>query len=167
MKDVTADSEDILLVGDTFTTVYNDAFKDRQQIVLKFMLEQGQDQSAGMKKLLRKTSKHLSGRRKTNRQSLRILQIALSRRSAQRPYRRIQSQLENTVEDLINSGIYIYSTLDGGNAADHESRVQQSSNYPSIRVCEPQHFNGNMIDKTETSSCTKNPLISTVTTVSH
>ena len=37
-EDVTADSEDILLVGDTFTTVYNDAFKDRQDVYKRQMV---------------------------------------------------------------------------------------------------------------------------------
>ncbi len=39
--EVAADDENIVLVGDTYTTVYSDAFKDRQQTVLHSMYELG------------------------------------------------------------------------------------------------------------------------------
>ena len=113
-----------LLVGDTFTTVYNDAFKDRQQIVLKFMLEQGkisqQEYEEALAEDIKASLRPTEDKQTVSSYFCRLL----SRRSAQRPYRRIQSQRKYGGRS--DQQRYLYLQYFGcGNAADRRSRVQQ------------------------------------------
>ncbi len=144
-EDVTADSEDILLVGDTFTTVYNDAFKDRQQIVLKFMLEQGKISQQEYEEALAEDIK-ASLRPTEDKQTVSSYFADYCLDEVRRDLIEEYNLNENTVEDLINSGIYIYSTLDVEMQQIAEAEFSKSSNYPSIRSMRTDS-SGNMIDK--------------------
>ena len=142
--DVTADSDDILLVGDTFTTVYNDNFKERQELVLKFMLEQGKiTQEEYDEAIAEDIKSELRPTEDTQTVSSYFADYCLDevRQDLMEEYDLNESRVEN----IINSGIYVYSTLDVEMRHIAEEEFSDNSNFPQIRNMRTDS-SGNMVD---------------------
>ncbi len=143
-EDVTADSDDILLVGDTFTTVYNDNFKERQELVLKFMLEQGKITQEEYEEALAEDIK--SELRPTeDKQTVSSYFADYCLDEVRQDLMEEYDLNESRVENIINSGIYIYSTLDVEMQQIAEEEFSKNSNFPQVRSMRTDS-SGNMID---------------------
>lgn len=130
-EDVSADSDDILLVGDTYTIVYNDAYVDRQHLVLKNMYDQGmlteQEYQAALAEDIKS---ELRPSEDTQNVSSYFADYCLDEVEAD--LMEAYDLNEDGVRQLMRRGLRIYSTLNVEMQQTAEAEFSDSSNFPGV-----------------------------------
>lgn len=142
--DVSADSENILLIGDTYTTVYDDTFLERQRLVLKFMNEQGKISDEEYQAALAediKASLHPT----EDKQIVSSYFADYCLREVKDDLMKEFNLTEDGATDLVNHGLHIYSTLDVEMQQIAEAEFSKNSNFPHIARMNTDK-NGNVLD---------------------
>lgn len=130
-EEVTADSDDILLVGDTYTIVYNDAYVDRQHLVLQNMYDQGMLTEQEYQEALAEDIKsELRPSEDTQNVSSYFADYCLDEVEAD--LMEAYDLNEDGVRQLMNRGLRIYSTLNVEMQQTAEAEFSDSSNFPGV-----------------------------------
>jgi len=130
---VSPDNENILFKGDTYTYVINDVSKDRRDLVLRFMAEQGyitedekeEAQALGLKDIINPSLESMS---------------EISSYFADYVISQVISDLEkdlNLTSDearqaLYNNGLRIYTTMDSDAQKIVENEFSRTANFPGV-----------------------------------
>lgn len=130
-EEVSADSEDILLVGDTYTIVYNDAYIPRQRTVLKNMYDQGLITEEEYQTALAEDIKsELRPSEDTQHVSSYFADYCLDEVEAD--LMEAYDLNEDGVRRLVRQGLRIYSTLNVQMQQTAEQEFSDSSNFPGV-----------------------------------
>lgn len=142
-EEVSADNENILLMGDTYTTVYDDTFLSRQHLVLKNMLEQNKITQEEYDMAIAEDMK--ADMHPTP--DTQIVSSYFSDYCLEEVKEDLMEQYntnEDSVEKILRSGIHVYSTLNVEMQQIAEEEFSKNSNFP--RINPNKDSRGNIID---------------------
>lgn len=143
-EDISADNENILLIGDTYTTVYDDTFIQRQRLVLQFMKEQGklteEEYQAALAEDI-KSELHPT----EDKQIVSSYFADYCLNEVKNDLMEEYNLTEDGADELVKKGLHIYSTLDVEMQQIAEEEFSNNSNFPRIASMKTDK-SGNILD---------------------